>query len=112
VSGGGAVASLPPGIPASFPPHCTGFAGVSLKIPPASIDAKYRYLSEHLADRQFLLDDFSIADAYLVTTLGWAQPAGIDLSAWPVLGAYASRLRERPTVARAIGEELKLAGRG
>ncbi|MGD9603841.1 MAG: glutathione transferase GstA [Gammaproteobacteria bacterium] len=77
-----------------------------------SIDAKYRYLSEHLADRQFLLDEFSIADAYLVTTLGWAQPAGIDLSAWPVLGAYASRLRERPAVARAMGEELKLAGRG
>ena len=77
-----------------------------------AIAAKYRYLSEHLADRQFLLDEFSVADAYLVTTLGWAQPAGIDLSAWPVLGQYVARLRERPAVARALGEELALAGRG
>jgi len=50
--------------------------------------------------------------AYLVTTLGWAQPAGIDLSAWPVLIQDAARLRERPAVARALGEELALAGRG
>lgn len=72
---------------------------------------RYRFLSEHLADRQFLLDEFSVADAYLVTTLGWAAPAGIDLAAWPVLAQYAQRLRERPAVARAMQEELALAGR-
>lgn len=72
---------------------------------------RYRFLSEHLADRQFLLDEFSVADAYLVTTLGWAVPAGIDLAAWPVLAKYAQRLRERPAVARAMQEELALAGR-
>lgn len=72
---------------------------------------RYRFLSEHLADRQFLLDEFSVADAYLVTTLGWAVPAGIDLAAWPVLAQYAQRLRERPAVARAMQEELALAGR-
>lgn len=72
---------------------------------------RYRFLSEHLAGRQFLLDEFSVADAYLVTTLGWAVPAGIDLAAWPVLAQYAQRLRERPAVARAMQEELALAGR-
>lgn len=72
---------------------------------------RYRFLSEHLADRPFLLDEFSVADAYLVTTLGWAAPAGIDLAAWPVLAQYAQRLRERPAVARAMQEELALAGR-
>jgi glutathione S-transferase len=77
-----------------------------------SLPAKYRFLSEHLAERDYLLDGFTVADAYLVTTLGWAQPAGIDLGQWPVLARYATALRERPAVARALGEELALAGRG
>ncbi len=77
-----------------------------------SLPAKYRFLSEHLAERDYLLDGFTVADAYLVTTLGWAQPAGVDLAEWPVLARYATALRARPAVARALGEELALAGRG
>jgi glutathione S-transferase len=76
------------------------------------VRSRYDHLSQHLTAREFLLDEFSVADAYLVTTLGWAAPAGIDLAPWPVLTAYAARLRERPAVARALGEELGLAGRG
>ncbi len=75
------------------------------------VDVRYRYLSAHLDNRSFLLDDFSIADAYLVTTLGWAAPAGIDLAAWPVLTRYAAALRARPAVARALQEELPLVDR-
>ena len=72
---------------------------------------RYDHLSAHLEGREFLLDDFTVADAYLVTSLGWAQPAGIDVAQWPVLAAYADRLRQRPAVARALREELELAGR-
>jgi glutathione S-transferase len=72
---------------------------------------RYDRLSKHLEGRAFLLDQFTVADAYLVTTLGWADPAGIDLKPWPVLVAYRDRLRQRPSVAKAIAEELKIAGR-
>ena len=67
------------------------------------------YLETHLKDREFLLDHFSVADAYLVTVINWtmATPA-IELSKWPVVKAYYERLRARPSIARAVAEEFKL----
>jgi glutathione S-transferase len=65
-------------------------------------------LERHLGSRQFLLDEFSVADAYLVTILGWCQATPIELAKWPALDAYARRVRERPSVARALKEELAL----
>lgn len=87
--------------PAS-PPEVKAFVKETL------LPARYTYLSQHLQGREFLLDDFSVADAYLVTSLNWAAPAGIDLADWPVLQAYHARLTQRPAIARAIGEELAL----
>lgn len=76
-----------------------------------AVAQRYDRLSKHLEGRDFLLDRFSVADAYLITTLGWADPAGIDLKPWPALVAYRDRLRQRPSVAKAIAEEMKIAGR-
>lgn len=56
----------------------------------------------------FLQDDFSVADAYLVTILNWAPYAGVDLSAWPAVAAYHQRISQRPQVARALKEEFGL----
>lgn len=89
--------------PAS-PPEAKAFARDVLA------PARYDYLSAHLQDRDFLLDGFTVADAYLVTTLNWAAPGGIYLSAWPVLVAYRDRLMQRPSVARAVAEEAALRG--
>lgn len=69
---------------------------------------RYDHLSAHLSDREFLLDGFTVADAYLTTTLNWAAPGGIDLARWPVLVAYHGRMMQRPAVARAVGEEAAL----
>jgi glutathione S-transferase len=44
----------------------------------------------------------------LVTVLTWSVATPIDLAQWPALAEYAARLRERPSVARAISEELPL----
>jgi len=87
--------------PAS-PPEVKAFARDQL------LPVRYRFLSEHLKDQAFVLDRFTVADAYLFTTLNWAGPAGVDLANWPVLEAYRNRLMERPAVARAVGEELAL----
>lgn len=73
------------------------------------LPAKYNFLSGHLADREFLIGEtFTVADSYLVTTLGWAAPAGIDLANWPVLASYRDRLMTRPAVGRAFAEEAAL----
>jgi glutathione S-transferase len=65
------------------------------------------YLNRYLEARSFLLDQFTVADAYLVTVLNWAPYAGVDLSEWPEVTAYFHRLTERPSIARALAEEAK-----
>ena len=66
------------------------------------------YLDAHLSDRDYLLDHFSVADAYLTAVLNWAPFVGIDLAAWPNVAAYYARVTARPHVARAMREEMGL----
>ncbi|MGN6106593.1 MAG: glutathione binding-like protein, partial [Kofleriaceae bacterium] len=74
----------------------------------ARIPARFERLATHLTDREYLLDQFSVADAYLATVFAWTQAAGPKLGDWPVLAAYQKRLLARPAVARAFGEELAM----
>jgi glutathione S-transferase len=69
---------------------------------------RFAYLNAHLDGREYLLDRFTVADAYLVVVLNWAVFTGIDLAQWPAVQAYFTRLRQRPSVARAFAEELAL----
>lgn len=63
-------------------------------------------LAEQLDGKQYLLgDSFSIADAYLFTILGWTRLHKIDMSKWPVLTDYMSRIAERPAVIEAMQKE-------
>ncbi len=60
-------------------------------------------VAERLADRDYLMgEDFTVADAYLFTVLNWAGFAKVDLSPWPVLGAYQARVAARPAVRAAL----------
>lgn len=70
--------------------------------------SRFQYLDDHLAGRDWLLDAFSVADAYMAAVLNWAQFVNLDLSPYPNVVAYRDRLRERPAVARALGEEFAL----
>ncbi len=71
-------------------------------------ESRLDFLEKHLEGRDFLLDDFSVADAYLATVLNWTVAAPVDLSKRPALAAYLARMRARPSVARAMAEELAL----
>ncbi|MCA6113109.1 glutathione binding-like protein [Bradyrhizobium cenepequi] len=67
------------------------------------------YLENYLRGREYLLDHFSVADAYLVTVINWTMATPpIELAKWPALKAYHERLRARPSVAKAIAEEFEL----
>jgi glutathione S-transferase len=67
------------------------------------------YLENYLRGREYLLDHFSVADAYLVTIINWTMATPpIELAKWPTVKAYYERLRARPSIAKAIAEELEL----
>jgi glutathione S-transferase len=69
---------------------------------------RFAVLERHLAGRAFLLDTFTVADAYLATVLNWGRAAGIDYAEWPAVKDYFSRMTKRPSVAKALAEEWAL----
>ena len=72
------------------------------------IPLRFNFLQDHFTAHDFVLERFSVADAYLVTLLNWSTVSGIDLKQWPAVAAYYQRMMQRPSVARACGEELTL----
>jgi glutathione S-transferase len=70
--------------------------------------ARLAWLADRLEGRTFLLEHFTVADAYLLAVLNWSAVTGVDLAPWPTIGAYHARLLQRPTVARAFAEERAL----
>ena len=71
---------------------------------------RFAYLDAHLAGRDWLLDRFSVADAYLAVVLNWAPLVKFDLDAYPHVIAYRDRAHARPSIARALEEERALYG--
>ena len=64
------------------------------------------YIAGQLEGKQYLMgDDFTVADAYLFTILSWSKRLKVDLSPWPVLSSYSSRVAERPAVQAALKAE-------
>lgn len=70
--------------------------------------SRLSYLNDHLTGRDWLLDDFSVADAYLAAVLNWNQAMKLDFSPYPAIQAYQARLMTRPAVQKAMGEEFAL----
>ena len=70
--------------------------------------SRLAYLDEHLTGREWLLDRFSVADAYLAAVLNWNRAVRLDFSAYPAINAYQDRLSQRPAVGRAMAEEFAL----
>jgi glutathione S-transferase len=67
------------------------------------------FLENYLKGREFLLDHFSVADAYLITVINWTMATPpIELAKWPTVKAYYDRLRARPSIANAVAEEFEL----
>ena len=55
------------------------------------------FLDNYLKGREFLLDHFSVADAYLVTVINWTMATPpIELSKWAAVKAYYERLTHTP----------------
>jgi glutathione S-transferase len=72
----------------------------------ANLGKKFDWLSGFLGKKPYLMGDtFTVADGYLFTVLNWTAHVKIDLSKWPVLADYRSRIAQRPKVQEAMRAE-------
>ena len=71
-----------------------------------NITARLEYLQRALGSRNFVMgEQFTVADAYLFTVLGWGGHVGIDLGQWPQLKRFHERVGARPNVIAALQSE-------
>lgn len=66
---------------------------------------RFDYLQSVLQSPFVLNGQFTVADAYLFTVLGWAAEVGVRLERWPALTRYQQHIGERPWVAAARESE-------
>jgi glutathione S-transferase len=70
------------------------------------INGRLAYVNEQLAGKSYLLGDtFSVADAYLFVVANWSGRVGVELSPFPHLQAFMSRMLARPSVPAALKAE-------
>jgi glutathione S-transferase len=72
----------------------------------ARLKTRFEYLARHFESHACLMGErFTIADSYLYAVLRWADRFKIDLSPWPALTQYLSRIAARPAVQAALKAE-------
>ncbi|HEV2514091.1 MAG TPA: glutathione binding-like protein [Devosia sp.] len=64
--------------------------------------ARYAIVEKQLEGRAWLLDDYSVADAYLFVMVNWAAAAKTPLADFPNIRAWFERMKARPQVRAAI----------
>ncbi len=71
-----------------------------------NIAKRLSYVNQQLAGRQYLLgDQFSIADAYLFTVVGWMGFLAMPTDAYPNVQALVAKVGARPAVQAAMKAE-------
>jgi glutathione S-transferase len=72
----------------------------------AALGRKLDFVQRSLGDGPWLGGgQFTVADAYLFTVLGWLRFIDVDLAQWPALLAYHERAAARPAVQAAMKAE-------
>ena len=66
---------------------------------------RLEYLQGVVRAPYLLGGEFTVADAYLFTVLGWCPEVGLDLGRWQTLASYHARIASRPHVAAAAQSE-------
>jgi glutathione S-transferase len=69
----------------------------------AIAEKKLAFLNTQLANRQFLAaNQYTVADAYCFTVIGWTKLLGIDMTPYPNVLGYCERISQRPAVVAAL----------
>lgn len=70
------------------------------------LQRRLAWLDAQLAKKPYLLgENYSVADAYAFTVLGWSKWVNIDLSPYAHIVAYLDRVGSRPAVQAALKKE-------
>ena len=70
------------------------------------LSTRLDYLNRAIGNRSFLMgEQFTVADAYLFTILGWSRHLNFDLGKWPAVQRYMERVAARPQVTEALKAE-------
>jgi glutathione S-transferase len=64
----------------------------------ARLRARFAFLDQHLSAREYLLDNYSVADVGLYAITGWAPRVGFDISPYLNLVAHHARIARRDAV--------------
>lgn len=70
-----------------------------------NLEKRLEQLQRLLGARPFLMEGFTVADAYLFVVLSWGQYVKLDLARWPELERYYGQVRTRPQVMQALKSE-------
>ena len=82
------------------------FADMRRKVP-SSVGVCYDLIERDMLKGPWVMGDrYTVADAYLFTVAQWLEDDGIDPARIPRVMAHRSRMAERPSVRKAIAQEL------
>jgi glutathione S-transferase len=70
-----------------------------------TLKGRLAFVASEFKGRDYLAGAYTVADAYLFTTLCWTKNADITIGAWPALRAFYDRMMERPAVRAAMKHE-------
>lgn len=71
-----------------------------------AVGNRLNYIEQQMAGHDYLMGaQFTVADAYLFTVLGWCGYVGMSLDDWPALKSYMARVGARPAVQQALRDE-------
>jgi glutathione S-transferase len=66
---------------------------------------RLQWVDQQLEGKEYLMGEFSVADAYLFTVTNWTGKLGIDISGMKNLSAFQARMAARPAVRAAMQAE-------
>jgi glutathione S-transferase len=84
------------------------FAGSSEEVKKMALERlakRFTLLEQQLGTQDYLMGDFSVADAYLFTCLNWTGHLKVSLDGWPLLQAFIARVAARPLVQQVLKAE-------
>jgi glutathione S-transferase len=84
----------------------TSFADMKRKVP-QSVGGCFALIEGTLLKGPWVMGDrYTIADPYLFTLAQWLEADGVDMARLPRVIEHRSRMAERPSVIKAVAEEL------
>jgi glutathione S-transferase len=86
--------------------EASSFADMQRKVP-ESVGACFDLIEAQMLRGSWVMGDrYTIADPYLFTVTQWLEADGVDLKRLPRVGEHRARMAERPSVKKAIAEEM------